>query len=129
MKFAQLLKLEFLQIPDNNLVGTVSRQLFNISSLSAISLAKNESEGRLHVDLGLTLPYLQILFAGRNNISGPFPPSITNASNLVRFDIATNYISGPLPNNFGSLWSLEWLNLRDNILGRSQPPGDLGFSS
>lgn len=107
--------------------GTVPLPLYNISSIIFLSLTQNELEGRLPENFGITLPNLQIFFAAQNRFSGPFPPSITNASKLEQFEIAYNNISGPLPMNLGSLLSLQVLNLGRNILGHNQPPGGLSF--
>lgn len=71
----------------------------------------------------LTLPFLQTYYVGLNKFSGPFPPSIVNASKLVDFDISSKNISGPLPLNFGNLLNLQVLNLGCNQLGHNQPPG------
>ncbi|XP_063942070.1 probable LRR receptor-like serine/threonine-protein kinase At3g47570 [Daucus carota subsp. sativus] len=81
----------------------------------------------LPVDLGFTLPKLQEFYAGGNRLSGPLPASITNASNLVRFDISSNKISGPVPMELGSLAYLQVLNMENNRLGGNQWHNDLNF--
>lgn len=74
--------------------------LYNISSLYLVSLYENELEGRLPANLGFTLPKLRSFYIGKNRFSGSFPPSITNASELVIFSIYDNNIAGP--NEFGT---------------------------
>ncbi|XP_074342335.1 uncharacterized protein LOC141679856 [Apium graveolens] len=120
-------KLGDLDLSFNSLLGMVPLQLFKISSLYSVSLTENAVEGMLPADLGFTLPKLQEFFIRVNRFFGPLPPSIANASNLVIFDIAANNITGPIPDNFGSLRSLQWLNMEFNPLGVNQWPDDLGF--
>lgn len=127
LEVAQLVKLEYLQLALNNLLGTVTLQFYNISSLTTVSLTGNDLQGRLPADLFSSLPNMETFFSAVNKFSGPFPPSITNASKLVNLGIGDNNITGPLPINFGSLLSLETLLLGSNQLGHNQQPGDLRF--
>ncbi|KAL1818051.1 hypothetical protein ACET3Z_020625 [Daucus carota] len=110
--------LERLVFANNSLSGIIPLQIYNISSLSVVDLSRNNLlEGTLPADFGFTLPQLTSFIAGGNRISGPLPPSLANASNLVTFDIIENSITGPIPNNLGSLSQLECLNIGDNPLG------------
>ncbi|XP_074335404.1 receptor kinase-like protein Xa21 [Apium graveolens] len=81
----------------------------------------------LPASLGFTLPRLQGFYARENRFSGHIPPSITNALNLVVFEISSNSITGPIPTNWGSLPSLSWLNLGGNPLADNQQTDDLSF--
>ncbi|KAK2998175.1 hypothetical protein RJ639_023757 [Escallonia herrerae] len=91
-----------------------------------ISLAVNKLHGNLPPNLGLVLPSLETFLVGGNKLSGPFPVSITNASRLVRFDIAYNSLTGPVPLNLGILGHLDTLNFGQNQLGNTIP-NDLSF--
>ncbi|XP_057745419.1 receptor kinase-like protein Xa21 [Arachis stenosperma] len=51
---------------------------------------------------------------GKNYLSGRIPSSLCNATNLIRIDLAFNSFSGQIPDIFGNLRSLEWLNLDEN---------------
>ncbi|XP_074342800.1 uncharacterized protein LOC141680484 [Apium graveolens] len=84
-------------------------------------------EGTLPIDLGFTLPILQDFHVGANRFSGVLPPSIVNASNLVKLDISENHITGPVPNNLGSLRYLQLLGLGQNPLGKNMQTDDLSF--
>ncbi|XP_017230033.1 probable LRR receptor-like serine/threonine-protein kinase At3g47570 isoform X2 [Daucus carota subsp. sativus] len=128
LELAHLAKLEDLGLSVNMLSGMVPQPLYNVSSLYYVSLADNVLEGTLPSDLGFTqLPRLQNFYAANNTFTGPLPPSIANASNLVVFDIAANNITGPIPNNLGSLRNLTWLALGQNPLGENMRPNDWSF--
>ncbi|XP_017235581.1 probable LRR receptor-like serine/threonine-protein kinase At3g47570 isoform X2 [Daucus carota subsp. sativus] len=127
VEIGHLKKLEYLDLSVNNLLGVVPLPLYNISSLFSVSLSVNELAGTLPTDLGFTLPKLQEFYVGRNKFSGPLPPSINNASNLVDFEIVENNITGPIPNNLGSLPNLQTLGLGHNLLGESMRPNDWSF--
>ncbi|KAL8155042.1 hypothetical protein AgCh_000430 [Apium graveolens] len=99
----------------------------NMCCLYSLRLAKNELEGTLPADLGLTLLNLREFYFGGNRLTGPLPPSMTNMSNLVKFDISENNITGPIPYNLGSLPNIQWLSLGPNALGNNMQPGDLSF--
>ena len=62
----------------------------NMSSLTGISTPVNQFYNSLPPNMFHTLPNLQVLAIGGNQISGPIPPSITNASFLVLVDISGN---------------------------------------
>ncbi|XP_017254410.1 probable LRR receptor-like serine/threonine-protein kinase At3g47570 [Daucus carota subsp. sativus] len=128
LEVAYLSKLEFLQLSANRLSGMVPLPLYNISTLISVSLANNVLKGTFPADLGFTqLPRLRQFSASNNIFTGPLPPSIANASNLVIFDMSINNITGPIPNNLGSLPNLEWLGLGRNTLGDTLRPNDWSF--
>ncbi|XP_074337920.1 uncharacterized protein LOC141675098 [Apium graveolens] len=121
-----LAKLEFLDLSLNSLSGMVPPQLYNNSFLSVFDLTLNALEGTLPTNLGFTFPKLEEFFVGGNRFSGPLPPSIVNASNLVTLSILGNNITG-LSNNLGSLPHLQNLRLGENPLGENLQPNDLSF--
>lgn len=110
-------KLETLTFQENSLSGMVPLKLYNISSLTSFSLADNDLQGTLPADLCFTLPNLKLFAAGLNRFSGQLSPLLANASNLVILDIEGNNITGPIPNNMGSLRNIEHLNLGHNPIG------------
>ncbi|XP_022747970.1 putative receptor-like protein kinase At3g47110 [Durio zibethinus] len=61
----------------------------------------------------------------QNQLSGPFPPSISNASNLIALQVDGNKFSGKI-SLFQKLEKLRKLNIGDNLLG-SQGANDLNF--
>ncbi|GFP81332.1 probable LRR receptor-like serine/threonine-protein kinase at3g47570 [Phtheirospermum japonicum] len=77
----------------------------------------------------LSLPSLELLFLGHNELSGEIPSSITNASKLTQLDLSNNSFSGSVP-HFGNLRLLQTLRIWDNNLsGAEFPSQELGFLS
>ncbi|XP_074333850.1 uncharacterized protein LOC141671475 isoform X2 [Apium graveolens] len=144
-EFASWTKLEVIDLGKNHFTGSIPPSIGNMSSLGILYLDRNNLAGipleiahlaKLEVlyldsnnfsDFGSSLPKLQEFNCGGNKISGLLPPSIANASGLILFDIAGNNITGPVPNNLGSLPHLQILNLNHNPLGDNMGPDDLGF--
>ncbi|XP_043699875.1 LRR receptor-like serine/threonine-protein kinase EFR [Telopea speciosissima] len=85
-----------------------------------------KSMGSLPIDVGLTLPNLEVFAGGVNNFTGSIPVSLSNASGLVILDFAQNRITGLVPVSLGSLKRLIRLNFNDNHLGSGQS-SDLNF--
>nr|XP_017218241.1 PREDICTED: probable LRR receptor-like serine/threonine-protein kinase At3g47570 isoform X2 [Daucus carota subsp. sativus] len=128
LELAHLAKLEDLDLTGNRFSGMVPLPLYNISSLSIVGLSENKFRGTLPSGLGFTqLPRLQQFYASNNSFTGPIPPSIANASNLVIFDITVNNITGPIPNILSSLPNLQILGLGQNPLGENMRPNDWSF--
>ncbi|KAK2373544.1 putative LRR receptor serine/threonine-protein kinase [Trifolium repens] len=88
-----------------------------MSSLTTLSLALNNFNGSLPLNMFYTLPNLQYFGIALNQISGPIPPSIINRSSaFTLFDISTNHFVGQVP-SLGRLKDLLTLNLELNNLG------------
>lgn len=88
-----LKQLKFIAVHANKLSGTFLSCLYNMSSLTGISVAANSFSGSL-----------------------PIPTSIANAYTLIRFDIGGNHFVGQVP-CLGKLQKLWSLSLQDNKLG------------
>ena len=87
-----------------------------MSSLIVISFGGNQFDGSLPTDMFLALPNLQIFFIFHNQISGTIPTSITNASNLLMFNIGANYFIGKVP-SLGNHQHLSEIIFQINNLG------------
>ncbi|KAK2976303.1 hypothetical protein RJ640_002731, partial [Escallonia rubra] len=126
-------RVTMLDLSNLNLVGILSPHFGNLTFLRAIYLDNNKFHGIVPPQIGrlFRLQHLSLsnnsfqetFLVGGNKLSGPFPVSITNASRLVRFDIAAgaNYITGSIPQEIENLAGLEYLALHDNMLGSSIP--------
>ncbi|QHO33834.1 Putative LRR receptor-like serine/threonine-protein kinase [Arachis hypogaea] len=97
----------------------------NMTSLAFFSAAENQFHGSLPAGMFSALSNLQMFEIGMNQISGPIPTSIANASLLQKFDIGFNNFVGQVP-SVEKLQHLTWLNLNYNNLG-SGSDGDLDF--
>jgi hypothetical protein len=96
-----------LVLNSNNLDGSVSTGLVNLSKLERLELANNSLDGTIPANLG-TLPDLSKLNLNSNALTGSVPGSIGNLSVLSTLMIAGNpQLSGPLPQSMRNLKSLD----------------------
>nr|XP_048329113.1 probable LRR receptor-like serine/threonine-protein kinase At3g47570 [Ziziphus jujuba var. spinosa] len=123
----QLKNLITLSIAENTLSGQIPQSIYNLSYLERFALTLNEFHGRLPLNIGLTLPNIQVFLVALNNFSGPIPISFSNASNLNILDLSANKFSGGVPDIFKNLKKFTWLNIFNNyLLGRGEA-NDLNF--
>ncbi|XP_026666322.1 protein NSP-INTERACTING KINASE 1-like isoform X3 [Phoenix dactylifera] len=85
-----------LGIPSQNLSGTLSSSIGNLTNLETVLLQNN-------------------------NISGPIPPEIGKLSKLKTLDLSNNYFTGGIPTSIGQLESLQYLRLNNNSLSGALP--------
>ncbi|URD93277.1 Leucine rich repeat N-terminal domain [Musa troglodytarum] len=85
-----------LGTPSQNLSGTLSPSIGNLTNL-------------------------QIILLQSNNISGPVPQEIARLSNLKTLDLSNNYFTGEIPTSIGHLSSLRYLRLNNNSLCGAVP--------
>ncbi|XVF24097.1 hypothetical protein REPUB_Repub13aG0098000 [Reevesia pubescens] len=62
------------------------------------------------------MPYLEILAISDNQLTGTFPASISNASNLIQLEIVLNKFTGNFP-SFNKMEKLQWFDIAGNHLG------------
>ncbi|XWS68059.1 hypothetical protein CRYUN_Cryun04dG0057900 [Craigia yunnanensis] len=135
MEVLGAMNLTFLDLRFNSIKGVVPPQVFKLD-LDVLFINNNNFEQRLPDNLGDTA-VLYLTFAN-NNFSGPIPPSIGRAPNLLEvlflnnqlkgclpyeignlsqatvFDVGSNKLTGPIPYSFGCLKKIELLNLANN---------------
>ncbi|XP_030963675.1 putative receptor-like protein kinase At3g47110 [Quercus lobata] len=123
--FGQLSKLSMFSLGQNRLSGTIPPSIFNLSSLRQLNVGYNKIHGHLPLDIGTTLPNIELLSIANNQFTGSIPASISNASNLDKLGLGDNQLSGKVP-------SLEKLNrillifIQYNNLGNGEE-NDLNF--
>ncbi|KAF2557064.1 hypothetical protein F2Q68_00012869 [Brassica cretica] len=135
-----LTKLYFLDLSNNSLQGKVPEWLWNLPSLTALSLSHNSldsfegSPEFLHSSSVLVYlflnsnafrgyfpnipPTVKYILASDNNFTGEMPLSLCNSRNLLFLDLSNNRLSGAVPRCLSD--SLAVLNLHHNNL-RSLP--------
>ncbi|XVF01297.1 hypothetical protein REPUB_Repub04eG0075800 [Reevesia pubescens] len=135
MEVLSAMNLTFLDLRFNSIKGVVPSQVFKLD-LDVLFINNNNLQQRLPNNLGDT-PVLYLTFAN-NNFTGPIPPSIGRASNLLEvlflnsqlkgclpfeignlsqatvIDVGSNKLTGPIPYSFGCLKKIELLNLANN---------------
>lgn len=85
-----------LATPSQNLSGTLSPSIGNLTNLMTVSLQNN-------------------------NISGAIPWEIGRLSKLVQLDLSSNSFSGEIPSSLGDLMSLQYMRLNNNSLSGEFP--------
>jgi len=121
-----------LNLAFNQLIGSISPELGNLSSLTKLDLSHNEFTGSIPPELG-NLTSLVELWLWQSHLSGNIPPELGNLDNLTKLilgfnnDFNGNGLSGNIPIELSDLSNLAELNLYGNLLIGEIPPelGDL----
>ncbi|TKY50094.1 NSP-INTERACTING KINASE 1 [Spatholobus suberectus] len=85
-----------LGIPSQNLSGTLSLSIGNLTNLQTVVLQNN-------------------------NITGPIPSELGKVSKLHTLDLSDNFFNGEIPPSLGHLRSLQYLRLNNNSLDGECP--------
>ena len=100
--------------PENNLSGTIPRELGNLSDLQELSLCDNPSlTGVVPAELG-NLSNLRRLDFDENQLTGAIPHELGNLTNLRSLDFYGNRLSGTLPQSLTNLVDLHFFQFGDN---------------
>ncbi|GLT55697.1 hypothetical protein SLA2020_287930 [Shorea laevis] len=115
--WSSLSKLEFINLRDNALSGTLPVTLFEIPSLQSLVLSQNQFAGELHETPELASSTLQSLELDGNMLNGSLPMFIFGVQSLQVLILSSNNFSGPLNlNAILNLRNLSTLNLSFNSL-------------
>lgn len=107
--------LEELNLPNNNLVGTLPTTVGGLSALVRLNLHTNQLSGSIPASIG-NITTLEQLWLFSNQMTGTLPTSIGNLSNLSHFGIGNNQFTGSIPASYGNLSSLGFLAIKSNNL-------------
>ncbi|KAH7443181.1 hypothetical protein KP509_02G024000 [Ceratopteris richardii] len=98
----------YLQLSNNEIVGSIPKSLASFTRLSFLLLGDNNLTGNITQTLG-TLPLL-ILNLSSNQLDGSISPLLGNLTCLSVLDMSSNNISGEVPmelENLGQLYSFN----------------------
>ncbi len=109
-----------LELPHNNLRGTLPEALGNLSDLAQLRLYGNSLEGGIPSSLG-QLDSLRGLLLHDNALTGAIPPELGNLPSLEQLHLHNNGLDGGIPAALGALAALKQLWLYGNSLGGSIP--------
>ncbi|KAF8010398.1 hypothetical protein BT93_J1120 [Corymbia citriodora subsp. variegata] len=112
----KLKNLTILYLWGNKISGTIPSSLGNISHLLELRLQHNQLEGDIPPSLGWCRQLL-VLILSDNNLNGTIPKEVVGLSSLsVFFDVARNFLTGPLPLEVGNMSQIVYVDLSDNTL-------------
>ncbi|KAG6624671.1 hypothetical protein CIPAW_16G044400, partial [Carya illinoinensis] len=110
-----------LDVRSQNLGGSISSQVGNLSFLRELILSNNSFIHIIPPEVE-RLRRLQILAIGNNSISGQMPSNISSCTNLIFIEVYYNKLFGEIPAELCTLPKLLQLSLYNNNLTGSIPP-------
>ena len=122
--FDTYINVDTLYLHDNAFTGSIpipSNTTTNITALTTLGLYNNQLTGTIPSILSLftSMSVFQVLL---NQLTGIIPIEYgNNWLHLQVFDCDTNYLTGPLPDNFGNFTLLDYLDVHGNLLSNTIP--------
>uniref|UniRef100_A0A0E0MDI6 Leucine-rich repeat-containing N-terminal plant-type domain-containing protein n=1 Tax=Oryza punctata TaxID=4537 RepID=A0A0E0MDI6_ORYPU len=110
---AEALRLAYLELDANYLVGGIPWQVSRCSNLSLLNLADNELQGPVPNVLG-NLDRLVVLKLQMNNLDGRIPSTLPNMSSLRTLNLSHNSFEGVIPHEIFRLSRLSVMNFQGN---------------
>ncbi|KAM7469497.1 hypothetical protein LguiA_007680 [Lonicera macranthoides] len=104
-----------LNLTDQNMFGTISPHIGNLSFLRFIKLQDNHFHGEIPQQIGY-LYRLIFLNLTNNILGGSLPVNLSRCFNCRVVSLRGNHLEGMIPEEFGSLKKLSLLVLRSNNL-------------
>ncbi|KAL8031422.1 hypothetical protein ABFX02_13G023200 [Erythranthe guttata] len=125
-EFCLIATLEYLDISNNNLSGSISSDSLSLCSrLSSLNISCNYFVGKLP-DFSVPFLNLTILDLSDNNFIGEIPASFANLSRLHFLSLASNLLNGSIPEFLSTLTELTELVLAINPFRPSPLPPSIG---
>ena len=107
-----------LELPGNNLRGTLPASLGSLTSLDSLDLSNNRLSGPIP-DLSAITRLATLILSG-NQLSGPIP-DLSAGTSLGTLNLSDNQLRGTIPAWLGSHTDLQILSLRGNRLTGTIP--------
>ncbi|CAL9230444.1 unnamed protein product [Arabidopsis halleri] len=91
-----LTNLRIVLLQNNNITGKIPTEIGRLTRLETLDLSDNFFRGEIPFSVGY-LRSLQYLRLNNNSLSGVFPLSLSNMTQLAFLDLSYNNLSGPVP--------------------------------
>ena len=98
--------LEILHLTENELIGNIPKELFEITSLKKLYANYNKFSGTIPTEIG-KLSGLSELYLYHNMLSGELPTELGLLSNLEIVTLAENIFVGTLPTELNNLVNMK----------------------
>lgn len=118
-----LFRVTSLVLPNSQLLGSISEELFMIQYLRHLDLSNNFLNGSLPNSLFNNTSQLQVLSLSNNVISGKLPQLIGQLKTLQKLNLSDNAFAGSIPENLTSLQNLTVVSLKSNYFSGGIPTG------
>ena len=115
-----------LELPGNNLNGSLLATLGSLTSLNTLDLSDNRLSGTIPDFTSVTS--LATLDLGDNQLSGTIPEDLGSLTGLQELSLRDNRLTGAIPEELGDLNQLDLLYLDDNRLSGAIPAALGGLS-
>ena len=102
-----------IDIQNNQLVGSIPKEIGNLTNLNELWLDFNQLSGTLPTEIG-NLTKLERLALYNNKISGKIPTELGNLTNLKHLILNDNVLVGNIPTELRNLTTLTECGLLDN---------------
>jgi len=119
-----------LELPENNLNGTIPGELIHLTSLRILHLQHNLLSGTLPTHIAHLYPLIELQLLD-NMFSGTIPEELYDLTTLQKLSLGWNDFSGTLSTRIGEMTNLQMLSLFDNKFDGTIPSeiGKLSFLS
>ncbi|KAL6350586.1 hypothetical protein AAG906_022296 [Vitis piasezkii] len=109
-----------LGTPSQNLSGTLSPSIGNLTNLQTVLLQDNSISGPIPSELG-KLSKLHLLDLSNNFFNGEIPNSLSHLKSLQYLRLNNNSLSGAIPSSLANMTHLEFLDMSYNNLSGPVP--------
>ncbi|WCJ37144.1 Receptor kinase-like protein Xa21 [Euphorbia peplus] len=121
-------RVSSLILQGQNLTGSISPHIGNLSFLRVLDLSDNSFQGQIPQEVG-KLFRLNYFFASSNSLVGEIPSNLSRCIQLTQIALSFNQLGGRIPSELGSLVELELLYLGVNNLEGEIPASLSNLSS
>ncbi|XP_021664253.2 probable LRR receptor-like serine/threonine-protein kinase At3g47570 [Hevea brasiliensis] len=121
-------RVTMISLMSNELVGSLSPSVGNLSFLRGITLSNNTLHGEIPPEIG-RLFRLQVLRLTNNSLEGQIPSNLSRCINLIDLSLGNNKLRGKIPVELGYLSKLRVLSIYENHLQGEIPYSIANLSS